>query len=78
MSSEGPHPLDVLEDQVEFALAPECFAQLHDVLLLEGSKHLQLPQRRPLDIVVLCKQPGTRDHGTCTDKHMRDAPLLLL
>lgn len=49
-------PLNIFEDQVEFPSPAKSFLQLHDVVLLQGPEHLQLPKRRLLDLLIFCER----------------------
>lgn len=60
-------PLHIFKDQVEFAPPAKSLLQLHDVVLLQGPKHLQLPQRRLFDLLILCGNEGDSDDAAvCT------------
>lgn len=49
-------PLDIFKDQVEFPSPAKSFLQLHNVVLLQGPEHLQLPKRRLLDLLIFCER----------------------
>lgn len=49
-------PFDVFEDEVEFPPPAKSLLQLHDVVLLQRPKHLQLPKRRLLDLLIFCAE----------------------
>lgn len=55
--------LHILKDQVELPPPAEGLLQLHDVLLLERAKHLELPQRRFFDLFIFCVEGRKQRRG---------------
>lgn len=40
---EEPYLLHILEDKIQLSSSAERLLQLHNILLLEGAEHLELP-----------------------------------
>lgn len=66
-SCDEADPLHIFKDQVEFPPPTEGLLQLHDVVLLQSPKHLQLPKRRLLDFLILCTNTkrGRNEAAVC-------------
>lgn len=53
-----PYLFHILKDEVELPSSAEGLLQLHNILLLEGAEHLELPQCRFLNFLIFCMEVG--------------------
>lgn len=53
-----PYLFHILKDEVELPSSAEGLLQLHNILLLEGAEHLELPQCCFLNFLIFCMEVG--------------------